>query len=295
MDVLVGTRQVALAVGVSEATVKRWCDRGLILPARTAGGHRRLSIGSVLAFIRETGRKLVAPASVGLPESVGRVSLTIEQASRQLQQVFVEGNERRGRQILFDLYLDGLDLAVICDRVLVPAFAWIGEQWKRGDLAVYQERRACGLCLTLLSELGGVVPPPSADAPLAIGCTCPGDPYTLPTLMVQLSLCEAGWRATTVGRGLTFPSMASAVASTRPQLFWLSVSTIEDVEEFIKSYKAFYDFARTNSVPVVVGGRALNAALRRRIRFTAFGDSLQHIQEYARSIRSTSEVSQSEP
>jgi hypothetical protein len=88
--------------------------------------------------------------------------------------------------------------------------------------------------------------------------------------------------------------MASAAASTRPQLFWLSVSTIDDVEEFIKSYEDFYNFARTNSVPVVVGGRALDAALRRRMRFTAFGDSLQHIQEFAKSIRSTSEVPQSE-
>jgi methanogenic corrinoid protein MtbC1 len=294
MHTLVGTQQVARAVGVSEATVKRWCDRGLIQTARTAGGHRRLAIRSVLAFIRETGRKLVAPASVGLPESVGRVSLTIEEAICQLRQVLVAGEEQRGRQILFDLYLDGLDLAVICDRVMVPAFACLGEQWKCGDLAVYQERRACELCLTLLSELGSVVPLPPANAPVAIGCTSPGDPYTLPTSMVQLSLREAGWRASTVGRGMAFHSMASAAASTRPQLFWLSVSTIDDVEEFIKSYEDFYDFARTNSVPVVVGGRALDAALRRRMRFTAFGDSLQHIQEFAKSIRSTSEVPQSE-
>lgn len=80
-------------MGVSEATVKRWCDRGLIQPTRTVVGHRRLSIGTVLAFIRENGKKLVAPASMELPASVGRGSLTIEQASRQFRQVLVAGEE----------------------------------------------------------------------------------------------------------------------------------------------------------------------------------------------------------
>lgn len=242
----------------------------------------------MLAFIRENGKGLVAPASLGLPESVGRVALAADDATRQMQQVLVEGNERRGQQILLNLYLQGIDSAAVCDQVLVPALAGLGEQWKCGELAVYQERHACELCLTLLNELGDVIPQPPADAPVAIGCTPPEDPYTLPTSMVQLSLREVGWRAAPVGRGLAFSSMASAIESMRPQLFWLSVSTVDNVDGFIERYESFYEFARNISVPVVIGGRALEETLRRRIRFTAFCDSLQHVQEFATTLARTS-------
>ena len=41
-------KQVADAIGVSEASLKRWCDKGLIPATRTAGGHRRLPISGVV-------------------------------------------------------------------------------------------------------------------------------------------------------------------------------------------------------------------------------------------------------
>jgi excisionase family DNA binding protein len=48
-------RQVAEAIGVSESSLKRWCDSGLIPTRRTAGGHRRVPVAGVVAFLRERG------------------------------------------------------------------------------------------------------------------------------------------------------------------------------------------------------------------------------------------------
>jgi hypothetical protein len=49
------TRDVAGMLLVSEATVKRWADDGLLLPQKTVGGHRRFSVQSVSLFRGEQG------------------------------------------------------------------------------------------------------------------------------------------------------------------------------------------------------------------------------------------------
>src|SRR3954462_13316250 len=53
-DVL-STRQVAMLLGVGEATVKRWADAGEIDCFRTPGGHRKFRLRDVTGFVE--GRK----------------------------------------------------------------------------------------------------------------------------------------------------------------------------------------------------------------------------------------------
>lgn len=64
---LLTPKQVARAIGVSESSLKRWCDQGL-LPSvqRTAGGRRRLALRDVLHFVRAHDHPLVAPEALGL-------------------------------------------------------------------------------------------------------------------------------------------------------------------------------------------------------------------------------------
>lgn len=61
------TREVARMLGVTVQTVQRWVDAGHLSAWRTAGGHRRLAVDSVEAFIRHSHLQLAggapAPAS----------------------------------------------------------------------------------------------------------------------------------------------------------------------------------------------------------------------------------------
>ncbi len=63
----ISPNQAARAMGVSESSLKRWCDQGLIKLVRTAGGHRKLSRADVLRFIRERDQPLASPEVLGLP------------------------------------------------------------------------------------------------------------------------------------------------------------------------------------------------------------------------------------
>lgn len=196
MDQLLSPKQVARAIGASEASLKRWCDKGLLPAVRTIGGHRRLPISGVLRFIRERGHALVRPEVLGMPATTGSGSGILERARDRIRIALEDGDEDRFRASAFDLYLGGRSVCEIGDRILMPVFDSIGHRWRRGTLEVYQERRAVEICTRWLHEMRAAMPPVSEQGPHAIGGTLAGDPYTLPTSLVELALREAGWRST---------------------------------------------------------------------------------------------------
>ena len=87
---LVSPKQVARAIGVSESSLKRWCDRGLIKTVKTAGGHRKMEIGEVLAFIRENDHALVAPELLGLPPVSQLAALGLVRGKDRLVRALLE-------------------------------------------------------------------------------------------------------------------------------------------------------------------------------------------------------------
>ena len=49
------TQEVARLLSVSEATIKRWAEEGLIQSEKTVGGHRRFGLAEIARFKRERG------------------------------------------------------------------------------------------------------------------------------------------------------------------------------------------------------------------------------------------------
>lgn len=282
---LVTPKQVAQAIGVSESSVKRWCDQGLIPTIRTAGGHRRLPINAVLSYLRHSGQQLVAPEVLGLPPAtIGASDWKLERERERLIEALTSGNEQVCTQIIINLYLSRHSAGVICDEVLASAFHAIGDRWSCGDVAVYQERRSCELCLHILHELRRMVAPLPNDAPMAVGGTLDGDPYTLATAMAELTLRDVGWRASSLGNMLPFNTLRWAICELRPRLFWLSVSSIRDEAVFQSEFEKLYETASEQGTALVVGGAALTEDVRRRLRYSSFCDTFQQLDAFARTL-----------
>lgn len=280
---LLTPKQVSRAINVSESSVKRWCDRGDIATQYTAGGHRRITMSALMEFLRVGNHSLVHPEALGLPATSGRTSRVLDRARDQLTEALIAGDDGRCRQIAFDLYLAEHSISVICDDVFAAAFRRIGDQWACGEAQIYQERRACEIAQRLLHELRGVIPPPAADAPLAIGGASSGDQYSLGTTMAELVLRDAKWNAVSLGDNLPFATLRAAIMEHRPRLFWLSCSHIADEPSFFASYQDLYDeFGAT--VAFVVGGYALEERVRQRMKYSAYCDNMQHLEAFAQTL-----------
>jgi methanogenic corrinoid protein MtbC1 len=281
MEELVSPKQVARAMGVSESSLKRWCDKGLIPTIRTAGGHRKLPIGAVLNFLREKGKQLVRPEILGLPAISGTGENTLDRAAKRLVAALTTGDSEQARRILFDQYLAGQSMIEISDQVIAEAFNQIGDGWQCGELEVYQERRGCEIMQRLLHELNLSIPQVPLDAPLAIGGTLEGDYYQLPTAMVELVLREQGWNARSFGTNLTAATVCESLRELHPQLFWLSVSRLDDLAKFVADYQLIAAAAHELKIPVVIGGRELTAVVRKQLRFNAHCDNMRQLADFS--------------
>lgn len=276
-------KQLAQATGVSESSIKRWCDSGDIATIRTPGGHRRIPLSGAIQFLRGSDYELLAPQVLGLPSGTRRNAISLEEAAEQFQRALEENHEDRARQILFEQYLQRQPLSVIGDRVIAPAFERIGHRWEEGSLEVFQERRALEITRNLLHEIRLAQLPPLLTAPVALGGTLSGDNYALAPILVELVLREVGWRAVFLGSNLPVDTLIAALRDERPALCWLSITHVEDEPRFLADFHRLYAAAGEQTA-LVVGGRGVRGELRREMRYFAHCETLQHLETLAKTL-----------
>ncbi|GIX02017.1 MAG: DNA-binding protein [Thermogutta sp.] len=277
MAALLTPKQLALAAGVSESTVKRWCDRGLLPVARTPGGHRRIQLHEALRVLKELNLPLRHPEALGLPAFSGQGQRVLEKAKEELLQALITAQADRCRVILHELRCVGLSFAEIADHVIAPAFEQIGQEWECGKLHIYQERVACCILSEVLAEVASTLPEETLHQPLAIGATLSQDHYVLASQLVQLVLREKGWRARFLGPNLPAPTLRQAIADWHPRLFWLSISHVTSRQDIIEDCRDLFTLCRQIDCLFVVGGRSIDESLRRQLRYSAYCPDLTHL------------------
>jgi hypothetical protein len=144
------------------------------------------------------------------------------------------------------------------------------------------------LCAAALYELKALLEVNArVERPLALGGAPEHDHYLLPSLLAQMVLLSAGWRAVNLGPHTPMSSLRRALSDLRPKLIWVSVSHLVCPESFLGDYAEFYRDAQAADVPVAVGGRGLTEAVRARMQYTAFGDGLTHLAAFAHTLHPT--------
>ncbi len=226
---------------------------------------------------------MVSPEVLGLPAASEKAELGLVRGRPRLAEALLAGDEELARRIVFDLYLANHSMSVICDEVVVGAFREIGERWACNEADVYQERRGCEIVMRIIHELRRMQSPPD-HAWTAIGGTIEGDSYTLPSAMAELLLRDAGFHATSLGSAIPFSSLIKAVEELRPRLFWLSVSHIADGVDFVTEFARLSRACATSQTALVVGGRALTEELRRQLTYSAYCDTLKHLEAFATTL-----------
>ncbi|MGL4514502.1 MAG: B12-binding domain-containing protein [Lacipirellulaceae bacterium] len=260
MKELLSPKQVAASIGVSESSLKRWCDQGVLTTERTPGGHRRIRLGEVIRFLRERSQPLVHPELLGLPPGAGKGARSIAKATEALLEAVKAGDGEQARRLVLDLFLAGNGVVRICEELIAPVLRTIGDSWACGSLDVYHEHRASEILNRVLYELRQVLPPREQGAPLAIGGTPPGDNYRIATLMVELVLVDQGWNAMSLGSSLPFSSLTAAARRHTPALFWLSVSQASEGGDLRDGFAELLS-AVPETTTIVLGGQQLDQTL----------------------------------
>ncbi len=284
MDKLLSPKQVAEAIGVSESSLKRWCDKGLITTARTAGGHRRILVQEVLRFVRAQNHAVVEPHILSMPATTDRKARRIEGSAERLTEALLSNNELTCQAIVFDLFLAGESVSQIFDDVVAMAFRSIGDKWACHEVEIYQERSSCQIMIRLLHELRSRQVTPAPEY-VALGATIEGDQYVLPVTMAEIVLRSVDWDARLLGTSIPFDSMVKAVEVHSPALVWLSVSSIADEADFVHGFQRLSAAASKTRTAIVVGGRALSSEIRTRLSYSAYCDTMRHLEEFGKTLR----------
>ena len=256
---LLTTKELALAIGVSESSIKRWADDGALLASRTAGGHRRIALPEAVRFLREAQLPVVRPELLGLPDlsTQANRSPTSDEAGRFFE-LLRDGRGPEARGLLQALYLRGTGIAAIVDVVVADAMRRIGELWLDSPEGIWLEHRATELCGAALATLRALLPAPFGAR--VAGGGAPGDPYRLAPLAASLALTAEGFEVANLGPDLPLASLERAVRELRPALAFVSVSAPRDLAAFGVQLAALAREVAPLGTAVVVGGRALEGA-----------------------------------
>ncbi len=300
------TKQVADILNVSESSVKRWCDKGLIETQRTGGGHRRISYEALTGFLQSSNQsgltleqvssrlKIYAEEAQVVDDtqvaSVASPSQSSDQWLPQLRErlfeALVSGNEQEARKLVTQHFAIRERISMVADELLSPCFQEIGRSWANDKVDVFQERRAVGLTLQVLLEIRRLLPQLDSTT-VALGCSLAGDDYLLPTTIVEMVLRQNRIQATNLGSNIPFSNLMRAIQSYRPKLVWLSVSHIEDREEFARGMARFLADLPLDAT-VLIGGRLAHwVEVPDSTRFRHFA-SMQKLEDFVQSLQVTS-------
>jgi excisionase family DNA binding protein len=282
-DRLYSPAQLAPILGVSESTLKRWVDAGHLRGVKSPGGHRKIALADLLAFLRARGRAVPSLEGLGVLAERTRASAAAPATATGLADLLLRGDTDVARTLLLDQVRAGQPLDEILDRLVAPCMAHVGMLWAQKRIGVYEEHRVTLCAWAILFELRGLLPAAGATAPIAVGGTPPGDPYLLPCLMAEMVLIDLGWRTINTGPDTPLASLCQAVEEHRPALVWLSITTRRLRPDFFDEYARLFETAESHGARVVLGGQGVTPRVQDRVVASAFGTRLAHLKAFASS------------
>jgi hypothetical protein len=232
----ISPRQLATAIGVSESSIKRWCDQGSLSVIRTAGGHRRIPINAAIDYIRKSGRSIIRPELLRLPTIRKRLP-SLSAYNDPLMEHLINGMEAASRQIAYELCVSHHSLPAVFDEVIVPVLQRLSFESAAGRIEEYQAERAKTFLSSIIAEVRATVFVRS-EANVVCGATTLGDHDFCSNQLAELSLRHIGMSASSLGTSLTPNAMCRAVEQLQPKLFWISVSEVNSDNKLMMTCEA---------------------------------------------------------
>jgi MerR family transcriptional regulator, light-induced transcriptional regulator len=257
---VLSTADVARLFSVTETTVKRWADGGMLKCQKTPGGHRKFAIRHVVEFAEDQKFEPVGTIAVDEDDSnKGAMEVAIlKRDFESLKSIFIEKSLSPDRTDLFQylsyLYQHHFQLWEIHDLVLRPGMYEIGERWARGELGINHEHLASQEVLNALAKLQTqiLINPPAGRS---VVCACMSDELHEIGLRCATYLFESeGWHVHYLGSRTPGHSIVDAVKELKPSLLCLSATGSGSDKPFEEELKELCANAKILGVTVIIGG-----------------------------------------
>lgn len=277
------TKDVARLLHVSEATVKRWADDGLLVPKKTVGGHRRFSIQSIARLRREQGivpttqspkvraTKKMVPGRLPSAESFSELLLSDKEAEAVAQ--------------LIDAYLQNHALATLFDTMITNAMHRVGDLWFNGTITIADEHLATRVLLDALQKLRGIIVPKEPTGLKAICCGIEGDLHEVPVHLAQMMVDIEGWDTVNLGPNTPLFALRDMVVQQKPRLICISARTIVDLDRATTEFGQLRKVTEKIGCAVVLGGEGFrDPALRQRFQADLYSDTFSELSGFVREV-----------
>ena len=281
------TKQAAHLLNVSEATIKRWADDGVLKPEKTVGGHRRFGIESIGRLRGQ--RNLQGEAAVGT-KVVQKKRKPLPSPDEFLR-LILAGDELETGAVLVDAYLAHHSLDAIFETTVTPAMHSLGNLWLEGSVTVAEEHLATRVVLTAIQKLRAVIVPHKANSLSAICCAAEGDLHELVVHLIEVILESKGWRVTNLGANTPLFSLQKMVSKQRPQLVCISANVILNVERATTEFAQLSRVAAKLGTKIVLGGEAFrNPRIRARFPANYYSQDFYALSRFATKLMKGTEA-----
>lgn len=275
------TKAVARLLRVSEATVKRWANSGLLQSDKTVGGHRRFSLNAVAHLRRELG----IGSGAGMPPQQSVQTRGILPASEQFADTLLRADEKDAGAMLVQAYLSGAALTTLFDETITRAMHHVGELWLKGSITVADEHLATRVVFGALQFLSAVVIPVQPHGLKAICCGIEGDLHELPVQLARMVLESEGWNAQSLGPNTPLFALTDMVVRQRPQLVCISARSISGLDRATAEYGQFRKVTGKLGVSVVIGGEGFrDPVFRERFPSELYADNFAEFAKFTRTL-----------
>lgn len=275
-------KEVALALGVSESSVKRWCDAGKIPNSKTNGGHRRMTTTGLIEFLRKQKREVEFPALIGLPS----VKLPGEKQAinRLMMETAVAERVSGCRDIILQLYLEQWELHRIFDEAIMPA----ADIYRRNgldhqDLKEFSYDHHClatETCEEAIKQVWRFLPHPQPGNLMTVGINLGDRPDSILSLGTRMILWEMGCSTPNNNPERSLDSFQRTVLELNPGIVWACLPKLpKDESELTRIRDVMNRIARnlTAGVPILISGVPLPASFTNGLESVSVTYSLSRL------------------
>lgn len=280
-------RDLALVIGVSESSLKRWVDLGKLEAVRTVGGHRRIALHEAIRFIREESHRIVRPDLLGVPDLTAAPVEAVAKGDGEslLLRALESGRGDEARGIIVAQYLSSRSVAAVCDGPITHAMHRIGELWRHSDEGIAIEHRATTICVEALHQIRMLLEPPPRGSAVAVGGGLAGDPYMLPTLMAATCFREAGVEDVNLGADTPADSILGAARRHSARFVWVSIATNRDLAPLRADLERLAAGVSAMGASLLLGGRGVYELQSPVLPSTHMVHSMAELSSFARGAR----------